>query len=53
MSGLGRDIRALRIVGPAVCRGCGASVWWRMTWAWSGWTDADGRRHGCDGRGKA
>jgi len=40
-------IRALVVLGPAVCQGCQGRVWWRITAVWAAWTDTDGRRHRC------
>jgi len=41
------DIRALVVLGPAVCQGCQGRVWWRITAAWAAWSDATGQRHRC------
>ena len=43
----GHKILRLILLGPASCRGCRQPVWWSITWAWSAWTDRDGKRHRC------
>lgn len=41
------SILRLILLGPARCQGCGALVWWSLTWSWDGWTERGGQRHRC------